>query len=125
MKSPSKLNFLIILVSIIAIGAVVYFFVLNREEVPYQVLTPESYPEGSVVSLYKNFPPNFPKELILGGEKIDYSSTVSDQTTDSSIKVSYLLEKSNTEIMEEYNNALSENGCNKSDSRARNNNSLK
>ncbi len=111
MQVNSKSNYFYIFILVVLLLGVGYFVYKNQESnKPFQVLTPTGYPEKTTVSLYKSFPPNFPKELILGDEQIDYSGTVSSPNFDNKVRVTYVSQKSSKEIIDTYTSVASANG---------------
>jgi len=73
---------------------------------PYEVLAPEVYEKGTKVSLYKETPPNFPKEVILENKIPDYSGVVTAPEGATQTTVSYITDKSMEEVVDIYDRSL-------------------
>lgn len=104
-----KYTFIIFIIILLLLGFF-YLFSLNLREKPYEVLTPDVYEVGTTVSLYQNTPPGFPKDLILEEKTLDYSGTVTVPSGKKQTTVSYISNKSMTELVDIYSNALPEKG---------------
>lgn len=79
------------------------------KEKPYKVLTPDVYEEGTTVSLYKNVPPEFPKNVIAEEKVLNYSGTVSSPNGKKQITVSYVSDKTMSNLVTLYSEFLPKN----------------
>lgn len=108
-----RYTFIIIVVLILlSLGFIFVFSGKISQEKPYQVLTPEVYEKGTVVALYKNTPPGFPKEVVLENKTLDYSGTVTTPQGKTQITVSYISDKSMQDIVSLYEKSLPSVGWN-------------
>jgi hypothetical protein len=78
----------------------------NSGPKPYQILTPDVYTSGTIVSLYKEIPPIFPKEVVLENKTLDYSGTVTSPQGQMQITVSYVSDKSMKDAVNFYTKYL-------------------
>ena len=112
LEQPQKrLNkkMLLMSISVLIIVLAVFIFVWAMRSKPYQVLTPNVYPEGTTISLYKNIPAGFPNDVILEDKTLDYSGTVQNPDGKKQTTVSYISDKNMSEITEMYASSLVEN----------------
>jgi hypothetical protein len=79
---------------LVVVVIIIILLVSKNSNSPYQVLTPEHYPPGTTVSLYKGVPPEFPKEVILENKEITKGDTVSLADGKKQVTISYISEKS-------------------------------
>ncbi len=105
-NNSSSKYFWIILVLLILAGIVYSIKFIKPNEAPYQVLTPTNYSPGTKISLYKNAPPDFPKELILENQTLNYSGTVATQDGHSKTSVSYKSDKTVYQVLALYEDGL-------------------
>ena len=107
MEGQSKLKYslIIIIVLLLLLGA---YFVYQSSaiEKPYEVVTQRLYSSTSTVSLYKNIPPGFPKELILENKRIDYSGIFKTPTGSETREVRYITDKTVSDIKDMYKDYL-------------------
>lgn len=73
-----KLRLIVGVFSIILIIIIFYLFDFFKKDRPEKIITPEVYDTGTEVSIYKDVPKSFPKELILNDFIVDYVGEVSD-----------------------------------------------
>ncbi|HEY4508779.1 MAG TPA: hypothetical protein VJC13_00650 [Candidatus Paceibacterota bacterium] len=105
MEGHSKLKYFLsflVAVGVLTLLAFVYQKYQITQEKPYKILTPQSYATGTTVSLYKNTPPDFPKEVLLEDKILDYSGTVTSPQGKTQITVSYVTDKSMQDIVDMY-----------------------
>lgn len=100
-KSISKYVWVVLSI-LIVIGVVYLVFLKSLETKPKAVLTPDSYPKGTTVSLYDSTPPDFPKEVVLEDKTLKYSGTVTNPQGGKQITVSYVSDKSMKDIVAMY-----------------------
>ncbi|MEK7190454.1 MAG: hypothetical protein AAB661_01675 [Patescibacteria group bacterium] len=91
------------------------FYLLNSKTpffsaAPTKVFAPENYPAGTTVSLYKNTPPGFPREIISENKELNYSGTVQAPDGGTQITVSYISDKNIPELVKMYKISLPKNG---------------
>jgi len=103
MQNIFKSKYSLVFSIIILIVVFVYLFKTNNPYTsPTQVLTPESYPEGTTVELWNNIPPEFPQGIILENKEIEHADVVTSLEGKKQITVSYTSEKSMSELAEMY-----------------------
>jgi hypothetical protein len=115
MTNRSTLRYIFIIIIVLILLSLCFIYVFSgkiSKEKPYQTLTPDIYKKGTVVELYKNTPPNFPKEVVLENKTLDYSGTVAVPGSKVQIKVSYVSDKSMQNIVDLYNKSLPSVGWN-------------
>jgi len=106
-QTTLRYSFVIIIVLVLlSLGFIYVFSVKIGGEKPYQVLTPEVYEKGTTVSLYKNIPPDFPREVVLEDKTLDYSGTVTSPQGKTQITVSYVTDKSMQDVVDVYLGSL-------------------
>ena len=104
-----KLHPLSTIIILVVLAGVIYF--LNvKFSTPYKTLTPENYPPGTQINLYKNIPPGFPRELILESRPLTYSGTVITPEGRTRMTVSYVSTLKMSEILNLYRKTLSGRG---------------
>lgn len=94
----------------VALVFIAVFFYFNYKPRPYSVISPDSYDDGTTVSLYKDLPPDFPQSLILEQVDLDYSGAV--KMPDGKVKntVSYISNKKSDEIGDMYRSSFPKDG---------------
>lgn len=102
MEGHSKLKYFFITLLVFLVLVVVYFLYQTNTVKPYKILVPQSYPEGTTISLYKNIPPDFPGEIILEDKVLDYSGTTAIPNGLKQTTVSYISEKTIGDVMKMY-----------------------
>ncbi|MEK9179322.1 MAG: hypothetical protein AAB893_02535 [Patescibacteria group bacterium] len=106
-----KSKYVLVVGIILILAGLFYFFNLKNSKVaPYQVLSPEGYEIGTTVSLYKNTPPGFPREIISENKELNYSGTVQAPDGGTQITVSYISDKNIPELVKMYKISLPKNG---------------
>ena len=106
-QTTLRYSFIIIIILVLlSLGFIYVFSSKIAGEKPYQVLTPEVYEKGTTVSLYKNIPPDFPKEVVLEDKILDYSGAVTSPQGKTQITVSYVTDKSMQEVVDMYLGSL-------------------
>ncbi|MFA5888966.1 MAG: hypothetical protein WCW47_03715 [Candidatus Paceibacterota bacterium] len=103
---------IIIVLILLSLGFIYIFSVKISKETPYQTLTPENYEKGTVVNLYKNIPPGFPKEVVLENKTLDYSGSVTTSQDKTRITVSYISDKNMQNVVGIYEKSLPDVGWN-------------
>jgi hypothetical protein len=93
---------------VLAFFGVLYY--LNRPAQPYKVLTPDNYPEGTQISLYKNTPPTFPKGVIMEQTLPNYSGVVTTKEGKTQMTVSFNSDKKVEDILAGYKDTLAKEG---------------
>src|SRR3990167_791870 len=109
MEGHSKLKYFLsflVAVGVLTLLSFVYQKYQITQEKPYKILTPQSYATGTTVSLYKNTPPDFPKEVVLEDKILDYSGAVTSPQGKTQITVSYVTDKSMQEVVDMYLGSL-------------------
>lgn len=119
MVDRSKLRYFVVIIAIIIfillfLGYIYIFSITipkeslqtNSGPKPYQILTPDAYASGTIISLYKEIPPIFPKEVVLENKTLDYSGVVTDVQGKARITVSYVSDKSLKDIVDLYTQSL-------------------
>lgn len=104
MQSENKSKFFWVLGLVAVI--IIIVFGLKKANSPYQVLTPENYPPGTTVSLYKGIPPGFPKGVILEKNEITHSDVVASTDGKKQMTVSYTSSKAMAEVVKLYKMSL-------------------
>jgi hypothetical protein len=94
---------------IILLVAAVIFFVVSFIDRPYKVLSPKSYPSGTI-SLYKDIPSGFPKEVVLEQGTPNSSSKVTSPDIRTQNTVTYISVKQVAELAKEYEANFIANG---------------
>ena len=90
-------------------GFLLYKVPIVPEEKPYKVIIPDKgYISGTKIYLYINPPPGFPDEVILEQKELTSSSSVNTPDGKKQITVSYLSNKSLTDVAEIYRSGLSQ-----------------
>jgi len=89
MQTHSKIKYFLLPVLLLIILGI-YFFYQNIEQ-PYRLSNPESFEQGTELSVYKDLPPSFPKEFILGDVRPSYSGQLElpDGLTQTSVEFSH------------------------------------
>jgi len=107
MTNHSKLRYVVGLLFLLIV--VVLYYLLNNYsgEKPYEVLTPDVYPEGTTVSLYKDVPKFFPKEFILANTTLDYSGKLETPNGKTQTTVSFVSNENILYIANSYRASLS------------------
>lgn len=106
-QTTLRYSFIIIIVLVLlSLGFIYVFSSKIAGEKPYQVLTPEVYEKGTTVSLYKDTPPDFPKEVVLEDKTLDYSGAVTSPQGKTQITVSYVTDKSMQDVVALYSDFL-------------------
>jgi hypothetical protein len=98
--------FLIIGLILIIVGIFYIAGLKNPRTTPYQTLTPGSYPAGTTVSLYKDAPSSFPKEIILENKTLEYAGAVKTPDGKTQTKVSYKSDKKVPDVLAMYKEFL-------------------
>jgi hypothetical protein len=107
MENKNRLKYFLIIIIVLIITGAFYFIVFKKQDTPPEkVLTPESYPAGTTVLLYKEAPSIFPKEVIMENKVLDYSGTVTSPTGKTQTSVSYVSDQSMQAIVDIYVGAL-------------------
>jgi hypothetical protein len=108
MEIETHQNFKIIyiVVGLVVLVGIGYFFFTSRNgsNPPYKVLTPSSYPKGSQIEVYKSLPNDFPTGIILENKEITNASVVTSPDKKTKITVSYVSDKTATELGSMYEN---------------------
>jgi len=86
-------------------GGAIYLFIVSRPR-PYSVLVPKSSPPGTVVSLFKDLPPGFPKEVVLETTAPIRSGTVAMTDKSTQFSVAYLSGAKLNDLMVSYENSF-------------------
>lgn len=107
MENKHKLAYVVIIIIVLILTGAVYLLNLKKAYVPpTEVLTPESYPAGTTVSLYDQAPSDFPREVIFENKPLDYSGTVTSPDGKTQTSVSYVSDQSMQAIVDIYVGAL-------------------
>jgi len=109
MSNQSILKYSIIIVIVLvllSLGFIYIFSVKISKETPYQTLSPKAYEQGTVVDLYKNTPPGFPKEVVLENKTLSYSGTVTTPQGKTQTTVSYKTEQNMQNLVDIYTTSL-------------------
>lgn len=126
MGSHSKIKYFIVITLALLLLVFIYTFLYIKtqnkksntvltqttDREPYQTLTPTNNATNTQVSLYKNAPPDFPKEILPQNITINSSGKVSDPSGKTQITVSYISDKNITDLVDSYNSSLPKNGWN-------------
>ncbi len=103
--------FLFVVFVLLVLGLVCYLFVFNPPK-PIKILTPDSYPKGTTVSLYSVVPAGFPSGVVLEASLPTHSDVVSSPDGKKQMTVVYKSSLSITELLANYTNSLSKNNWN-------------
>lgn len=107
MENKHKFAYIFIIIIVLLLAGAVYLVMKERAYVPPEViLTPEVYPEGTTVSLYKEAPSIFPEEVILENKTLDYSGEVTTPEGKTQVSVSYVSDKTLQAVVDVYVGAL-------------------
>ncbi|MDP2946687.1 MAG: hypothetical protein Q8N88_01095 [Nanoarchaeota archaeon] len=107
MQDKHKWAYIIIIIIVLILAGAVYLLNLKKAYVPpIEVLTPESYPAGTTVSLYDQAPSVFPKEVIFENKVLDYAGTVTKLDGKTQTSVSYVSDQIMQTIVDIYVGAL-------------------
>ncbi|OGI82084.1 hypothetical protein A3I95_02085 [Candidatus Nomurabacteria bacterium RIFCSPLOWO2_02_FULL_44_12] len=105
-----KLNPLYVLIVVVVLGGLAYLLIVFKINTPYQVITPDNYPEGAKISLYQGLPPGFPSDVILEDKELDYSGSVKSADGRTRTTVSYISDSTLSNLVEIYQTSLRANG---------------
>ncbi len=78
----------VVAIFIIIVLALITYFAFQKSR-PYAVLTPESYPEGTKVALYKQVPTNFPNEVLVEKKTLKYAGVLTNTSGKVDTNISY------------------------------------
>ena len=107
MQDKHKWAYIIIIIIVLVLTGAVYLLNLKNAYIPpTKVLTPESYPVGTTVSLYDQAPNNFPREVIMENKVLDYSGTVTNPNGKTQTSVSYISDQTMQAVVDIYVGAL-------------------
>jgi len=107
MTNHSKLRYVVGLLFLLVLVGIYYLVVYFSGEKPYKVLTPDVYPEGTTVSLYKDVPKSFPKEFILANTTLDYSGELKTPNGKTQTTASFVSNENILYITNSYRASLS------------------
>ena len=91
-----------VIVILVILVALTYFFWMK--DAPYKVFTPEGYPQGAQISVYKNLPEGFPDEVILEDKEFNGVGTLTTANQKTKTTVSYVSDKALAELAVMYEN---------------------
>ena len=75
----------------------------SAKKAPYKTITPETgFLPGTTISLYTTTPPGFPEGVILENKPLSHSSSVNTPDGKKLISVSYISDKTSTNVAELY-----------------------
>ena len=109
MENSNKYKIVYIIIAVLVILGFIYFNYNSFLNGP-EVVIPGNYPVGTRISLYDNLPPEFPEELILENNELNYSGTISLPGGITKTTVSYFSDKTLSELVVMYEGALKDNG---------------
>ncbi len=105
-----KAHFLIFVVTLLILSALVviytYYKNLSLVSAPTVTTLPHNFPPGTTLSVYSTPAPNFPNEIILGNENMQYSGVVSLPLGKTKTSISYITTKSITDTTALYVSTL-------------------
>lgn len=108
----SKVKIIVVLAILIILSGAYFAYPQISQFVdakPYQTIPPEESGTGATISLYKDIPPGFPKEILEKSITLESSNTVVDSSGKTHITISYISDFSVSEASTIYLESLSKN----------------